>query len=197
MIIQNYRKKIILVVLTITFIILNSTTAFASPTVSVQDIESQIQKLESQQKIAHITATFARSHNYAESSPIIKDSQRVWKASEQKKKELQVQLTLAKNSKFAGTFRLTGYCPCHGCSANWGTQTASGKTALEGITVAADPKVLPLGTKVYIEGVGERIVQDTGGGVKGSHIDIFVNNHGAAYSKEFNAKGAKVWILHS
>ena len=44
----------------------------------------------------------------------------------------------------------------------------------------ADLSVLPLGTKVYIDGIGERIVQDKGGGIRGNHIDLFFYNHQAA-----------------
>ena len=39
-----------------------------------------------------------------------------------------------------------------------------------------DPRVLPMGTKVYIEGVGERIVEDTGSAIKGHKIDVFIED---------------------
>lgn len=54
--------------------------------------------------------------------------------------------------------------------------TASGKRTSEGRTIAADPRVLPMGTKVYIEGVGERIVEDTGSAIKGHKIDVFIED---------------------
>jgi 3D (Asp-Asp-Asp) domain-containing protein len=52
--------------------------------------------------------------------------------------------------------------------------TATGTAARAGRTVAVDPKVIPLGSKIYIEGLGERIAEDTGGGVKGNHIDVYL-----------------------
>ncbi|WP_340032571.1 3D domain-containing protein [Paenibacillus sp. FSL K6-1122] len=52
-------------------------------------------------------------------------------------------------------------------------KTASGAMTKEGVTIAADWKVLPEGTKVYIEGVGERIVQDVGGAIKKNKIDVY------------------------
>ncbi|WP_339304428.1 3D domain-containing protein [Paenibacillus sp. FSL L8-0435] len=54
--------------------------------------------------------------------------------------------------------------------------TASGAHTKEGVTVSADPKVLPMGTKIYIEGIGERIVQDTGSAIKGKKLDLFIED---------------------
>lgn len=52
--------------------------------------------------------------------------------------------------------------------------TATGTAARAGRTVAVDPRVIPLGSKIYIEGIGERIAEDVGGGVKGHHIDVYL-----------------------
>ncbi|MFE6075692.1 3D domain-containing protein [Paenibacillus sp. NPDC057886] len=51
--------------------------------------------------------------------------------------------------------------------------TASGEKTKEGVTIAADWRVLPKGTRVYIDGVGERIVQDKGGDIKNKRIDVY------------------------
>lgn len=44
-------------------------------------------------------------------------------------------------------------------------------------TIAVDPRVIPLGSLVYVEGYGEAIAADTGGAIKGNIIDIFVDSH--------------------
>ena len=75
-----------------------------------------------------------------------------------------------------GTFKLTAYCGCESCSCGWGRMTKSGKTAREGVTVAADLSVMNIGDKITIDGK-EYTVEDCGGGVKGDHIDIFFENH--------------------
>ena len=72
-----------------------------------------------------------------------------------------------------GSFKLTWYCACRRCSGKWGHRTSSGATCQEGVTVATD--YFRPGTRIYIEGFGERIVQDTG--VHGRHIDIFLEDH--------------------
>lgn len=73
----------------------------------------------------------------------------------------------------------TAYCDCRKCCGKTDGITASGVKAVEGVTVAMD-KSVPFGTKVYIKGVGERIVQDRGGAIKGNKIDIFFDNHSDA-----------------
>jgi 3D (Asp-Asp-Asp) domain-containing protein len=51
--------------------------------------------------------------------------------------------------------------------------TASGERVRSGI-IAADPRVLPIGTVVHIEGMGTFVVKDTGGAIKGNRIDIWM-----------------------
>lgn len=51
--------------------------------------------------------------------------------------------------------------------------TASGQPAKPGHTVAVDPKLIPLGSLVYIDGVGYRVAEDVGGAIRGPHIDLF------------------------
>ena len=75
-----------------------------------------------------------------------------------------------------GTYRLTFYCPCYECSEGWGHQTSSGATAVEGVTVAVDPRIIPYGTRLKING-HEYVAQDCGGSIKGNRIDIFMESH--------------------
>lgn len=55
-----------------------------------------------------------------------------------------------------------------------GGTTAMGTRARVG-EIAVDPSVIPLGTNVYIPGVGARRAEDTGGNIKGNTIDIYMN----------------------
>ena len=56
-----------------------------------------------------------------------------------------------------------------------GGTTAMGTRARVG-EIAVDPSVIPLGTNVYIEGVGPRRAEDTGGNIQGNTIDIYMNS---------------------
>ena len=40
--------------------------------------------------------------------------------------------------------------------------------------IAVDPSIIPLGSKVYVEGYGYATAEDTGGAIKGNRIDVFV-----------------------
>ena len=55
-----------------------------------------------------------------------------------------------------------------------GNRTASGMKAAVGV-VAVDPKVIALGSKLYIEGYGYAVAGDTGGAIKNNRIDLFFN----------------------
>lgn len=49
--------------------------------------------------------------------------------------------------------------------------------------IAADPRVLPLGTVVYIEGMGTFTVKDTGGAIKGNKVDIWMSSNAMKFGK--------------
>jgi uncharacterized protein YabE (DUF348 family) len=59
--------------------------------------------------------------------------------------------------------------------------TATGKEVQWGV-VAVDPRVIPLGTKLYIEGYGEGVALDTGGAIKGNRVDLYMDSEDSASS---------------
>lgn len=60
-------------------------------------------------------------------------------------------------------------------------------------TVAVDPRVIPLGTKLYIEGYGLAIAEDTGGAIKGNKIDVYFNTYGEMMN--WGRKRVNVYIV--
>lgn len=71
----------------------------------------------------------------------------------------------------------TAYCA--GCSGT----TATGQNLRANPNqkvIAVDPRVIPLGSKVWVEGYGTAIAGDTGGAIKGNKIDVFIPSQSAA-----------------
>lgn len=90
-----------------------------------------------------------------------------------------------------GTFTIYHYCPCSQCCGKTGGVTASGSRAREGRTIAVDPAIIPLETEVIIDGQ-KYIAEDTGSGIRGNEIDMFVSSHEEALQLGVNT--AEVFI---
>ena len=83
--------------------------------------------------------------------------------------------------EYVGEFDVTANCCESGCAMCGGTGiTASGAPQVAGVTAGANFDTLPAGTVIYIEGVGIRIVQDTGPNCPEDHIDVAVETHAEA-----------------
>ncbi|QTD42921.1 LysM peptidoglycan-binding and 3D domain-containing protein [Sporosarcina sp. Te-1] len=85
----------------------------------------------------------------------------------------------------------TAYCT--GCSGT----TAYGidlRSNPDQKVIAVDPKLIPLGTKVWVEGYGEAIAGDTGGAIKGHKIDVFIPSYENAM--EWGVKKVKIKVLN-
>ncbi len=82
-----------------------------------------------------------------------------------------------------------------------GKKTASGRVAQYGV-IAVDPKVIPYGTKLYVESTddgkswsyGYCVAGDTGGAIKGNKIDLFYNSRSQCL--QFGRRSAIVYVLN-
>ncbi|RLQ96187.1 LysM peptidoglycan-binding and 3D domain-containing protein [Falsibacillus albus] len=91
------------------------------------------------------------------------------------------------------TMKATGYTAnCDGCSGT----TATGldlKANPDAKVISVDPSVIPLGSKVYVEGYGYATAADTGGAIKGNRIDIFFPSKDQAIN--WGVRTVKVKVL--
>ena len=78
-------------------------------------------------------------------------------------------------------FRATAY-HLHGRTAS-GTKTALG-------TVAVDPHVIPLGTRLWVQGYGRCVARDTGRRIRGRRIDLWLSSRGAC--RRFGVR--RLWV---
>ena len=105
-------------------------------------------------------------------------------------------------------YTLNGIATAYGASVrnggNGSGKTATGGKPVEGVTIAADPKKLPYGTKVMIECPtypeinGVYTVQDTGAAMRNSsgvRIDIYMEDHKRQKMLDFGKRPIKVSIL--
>jgi 3D (Asp-Asp-Asp) domain-containing protein len=73
-----------------------------------------------------------------------------------------------------------------------GPRTAIGLLAQRGV-VAVDPSVIPLGSRVFVDGYGYAIAGDTGGAIQGMRIDLCFNTYDEAMN--FGRRTVKVYII--
>jgi 3D (Asp-Asp-Asp) domain-containing protein len=73
------------------------------------------------------------------------------------------------------------------------SRTSTGTIPEPGRTIAVDPRVIPLGAKIYIEGLGERIAEDSGAKIKGKQIDVFLPSRD--HCRRFGVQSRDVMVM--
>ena len=101
---------------------------------------------------------------------------------------LQAQLAKAKR---VFTVRSTAYTSDPRENGGWNI-TAIGTKIRRGV-IAVDPRVIPLRTRVYVEGYGFATAEDTGGAIKGNKIDVVMDTN--AQSRNWGVRNVKIYIL--
>ncbi|PYE92221.1 3D domain-containing protein [Bacillus sp. 196mf] len=85
-----------------------------------------------------------------------------------------------------------GYAPGQQVYSAWGGYNLTANPGMK--LIAVDPSVIPLGSRVYVEGYGEAIAADTGGAIKGHKIDVLMPDK--ASSSKWGRKNVKLTILN-
>lgn len=92
------------------------------------------------------------------------------------------------------TMQATAYtAECYGCSGITATGINLNNNRHMKV-VAVDPRVIPLGSRVWVSGYGEAIAGDTGGAIKGNRIDLHFPTKNSAYA--FGRKSVTVKMLN-
>ncbi|MBS7346003.1 MAG: LysM peptidoglycan-binding domain-containing protein [Caryophanon sp.] len=109
-------------------------------------------------------------------APIESSKRKAQAAASQQQSSQQTSRSVAQTMTVEAT-AYTAYCTgCSGVTAN-GTDLRANPGAK---VIAVDPRVIPLGTRVWVEGYGEAIAADTGGAIKGNRIDVFIPSQDGA-----------------
>lgn len=171
--------------------------------ISSADIKKDLDKALQQRNAAHQLAENARALGAEEHHYTIWYAKQMWNEHNETVIDLTAQYNAAvaeekkkaeENSKgqLLGTFKCTYYT---GAADEGGNITALGTPVTPWYTVAVDPRVIPLGSKIRIEGYdGIFYCADTGSAIKGSILDIAVgskseaSNLGVQYHKVYLVK---------
>lgn len=138
--------------------------------------------------------SISRTHSIKTSS-VVRTAKKSVKAVSTKKAPIKKKAVLKKTAKKKViTVKATAYTAlCKGCSGI----TATGiniKSNPNAKVISVDPKIIPLGSKVYVEGYGYAVAGDTGGAIKGHRIDVFIPSHAKAMS--WGKKQVNVTIIN-
>ncbi len=183
-------KKTLITMITACFLVLgfSGVSSAASTTYEVQSGDT-LWKIADKH---NVTVKQLKSWNGLKKD-IIKTNQ-VLKVTKPKAKAKKASTTSSNKDYKTITVKATAYtASCKSCSGI----TATGLNLKKNPNVKAisvDPKVIPLGTKVYVEGYGEAIAADTGGAVKGKKIDVFMSSKTKALN--WGVKTVKIKIYN-
>lgn len=171
--------------------------------VSSADIKKDLDKALQQRNAAHQLAENARALGAEEHHYTIWYAKQMWNEHNETVIDLTAQYNAAvaeekkkaeekSKGQLLGTFKCTYYT---GAADEGGNITALGTPVTPWYTVAVDPRVIPLGSKIRIEGYdGIFYCADTGSAIKGSILDIAVgskseaSNLGVQYHKVYLVK---------
>ncbi|MEN3778573.1 LysM peptidoglycan-binding and 3D domain-containing protein [Priestia megaterium] len=174
----------------------NGQTQQSSPSVAqaapeAQQAQAPAEQTQEEQQQAQVEQA-QKEQQQAQAEQAQKEQQQA--QAEQAQKEQQPAESSQQASGKSMTVEATAYTAnCAGCSGT----TATGvnlKANPNQKVIAVDPSVIPLGSKVYVEGYGEAVAADTGGAIKGNRIDVFVPAEGDA--QQFGRKSVKITVMN-
>ena len=105
--------------------------------------------------------------------------------------ENQPTTQTVETNKNLGTFKISAYCHCSQCCGKSDGITATGTKVTANRTIAVDPRVIPLGSQVMIDG-NIYVAEDTGGNIKGNRIDMYFPTHQEALNWGIRYKEASI-----
>ena len=165
--------------------VLLATTVAAAAIAAILAAEARAEQEEDYTPPPVIVAQEPRT---TELKPVVVEAVEEWEKMPEMSYEEARAVLLERMPKMEETI-LTHYCICRKCCGKspehpaYGI-TASGRKAVPYTSVAVDPRIIPLGSTVYIDhGDGDIRVyraDDTGSAIKGAHIDICVEEHDKA-----------------
>lgn len=182
--------------------LLSTAVAFAASTDTKAEMNSVKAELDGYSQVmdnAHQMAEYARILGESEDSVIIQTAKQYWHSANDEyvalypsyialNKQYNEELAAEKEAEeaqkgtYLGRFRISFYCSGSCCNGSNSGITALGTSITPWYTVAVDPSVISLGSKIKIDGLSNSTFYcaDIGGAIKGNRIDVAVNSHSEA-----------------
>ncbi|MGG3614257.1 LysM peptidoglycan-binding domain-containing protein [Priestia megaterium] len=158
-----------------------------------QTQKEQEQAQAAQAQVAQEQAQKEQEQAQAAQAEQAQKEQAAQQQQQQQAAQQQQQQSQQQASGKSMTVEATAYTAnCAGCSGT----TATGvnlKSNPNQRVIAVDPSVIPLGSKVYVEGYGQAVAADTGGAIKGNRIDVFVSSDSAA--QDWGRRSVKITVI--
>ncbi|MGN0466153.1 MAG: Ig-like domain-containing protein [Lachnospiraceae bacterium] len=175
-----------------------SWVTFSSSNSSVASIDAKGRVRAKKEGTAKITAKLKKTYKVAVCEVTVKKKEKPATTAKPKVTTTAKPVTTTRQEETVTTknyrilrVKTTAYCNCRSCCGSWaGGPTASGKMPKEGRTIAVDKNVIPLGTKVEIDGK-IYIAEDTG--VKGNWIDMYFEKHSDTNKYGVQYKTVKIY----
>lgn len=92
--------------------------------------------------------------------------------------EKSTSIDVPPTMEYVGKFKITAYCSCRKCTGSNSVhkKTFTGTSPVAGRTLSVDPRIIPLGSRVSING-HDYIAEDTGSAINGYVVDMYFNSH--------------------
>ncbi|WP_124218842.1 3D domain-containing protein [Aquisalibacillus elongatus] len=181
---------------TATLVLLGILMMFSSP-LNASQIHSSTLETQLGAKEHHVQFLSTSESNLKPKGEItlIEPEPKQAQSSENKQQEEQEIQQVSETSQEGETMyvKATAYTAyCDGCSGT--TRTGIDLRANpDRKVIAVDPNVIPLGSKVWVEGYGTAIAGDTGSAIKGNRIDIFMPNEADAL--RFGVRQVRIRVI--
>ena len=140
-----------------------------------------------------IVETIVVTEPTIETEPIIEVTEPIVETEPVEVTEPEETETNELGTTYLGEFKLTAYCACSKCCGKSDGITATGTKATQGRTIAVDPKLIPYGSEVIING-HTYVAEDCGGAIKSKKIDIYFDSHREALN--FGVRYADVYLVN-
>lgn len=152
------------------------------PVYAMDNTKTEVESLKnytvvSENRAKNLSSSMMHSLSESKAFQIVKTEllNKEKKQVEAAKKEAHLATTSKEHSEPEGkkmVMEATAYS-CNEGVTGGGNLTALGQDLhANPMAIAVDPTVIPLGTKLYVEGYGEAVASDTGGAIKGNIIDL-------------------------